>query len=213
MRATAGRVNDVQIAEQVGVSASTIGRWRSGEIDPKPRQVVAFARAYGADPLVALVAAGYLDRDSLGERVTIAVPTDLDDVSTSALIEEVQRRLELVGDYVNWIHAIVEDRPSPARLTPRAMRYIDPNRPPRDVRGQNFVDILADHLVTDNPDTTTDDDEFETVTNYDNSGALRRNPLDEGTVVDLFGVRGSREDLPAAARKRDADSGEDTDAP
>ena len=63
-----GDFNNV-IAEKVGVDPATIGRWCSGSVDPKPRQVVAYARAYSLNPLSALVAAGYLELSDLGDDV------------------------------------------------------------------------------------------------------------------------------------------------
>lgn len=131
MRATTHPDNDKTIAEKVGVSPSTIGRWRSGEIDPKPRQVVALANAYGVDPLSALVNAGYLSDEDVD--LTITMTADLDTVSTYALLDELQRRMELLNDFTGWVADIGEGQGSPAMLGAAQLRYLRPGVPPTDV--------------------------------------------------------------------------------
>jgi transcriptional regulator with XRE-family HTH domain len=54
-----------KIAQRTGIPASTISRWLSGEFDPKPRQVVEVARAYGVHPIPALIAADYLSEEDV----------------------------------------------------------------------------------------------------------------------------------------------------
>lgn len=82
------------IAERTGVDPATIGRWRTGAVDPKPRQVVAYARAYGESPIQALIAAGYLDAQDLDIPLGPPRTYTLDDFSTLELAEEVVSRLE-----------------------------------------------------------------------------------------------------------------------
>ncbi|RLP72298.1 hypothetical protein D9V32_15500 [Mycetocola tolaasinivorans] len=71
---------------------------------PKPLQAVAVARAYGAHPLGALVAAGYLtwdDVDVVAERIVAPKSYALDDFTTSELLAEATKRLkrlELAGE-------------------------------------------------------------------------------------------------------------------
>lgn len=137
MRATTHPDNDKTIAEKVGVSPSTIGRWRSGEIDPKPRQVVALANAYGVDALSALVNAGYLTDEDVD--LTITMAADLDTISTYALIDELQRRMELLNDFTGWVATIGEGKGSPAMLGAGQLRYLRPGLPPTDVDPDSLV--------------------------------------------------------------------------
>ncbi len=146
MAATARPDNDKVIAQKVGVSPSTIGRWRSGDIDPKPRQVVAFARAYGKSPLGALVSAGYLSEEDLEEELSLGLPADLDEVSTYDLFDEVRHRLEIMGDLVGWVGSIGEHRGSSANLAARALRYAHPATPPADADGEIYIRALEPHL-------------------------------------------------------------------
>ncbi len=75
------------------VDPATVGRWRTGAVDPKPRQVVAYARAYGQSPIGALIAAGYLSEGEVDIPVTSPRAYTLDDFSPLELAEEVVRRL------------------------------------------------------------------------------------------------------------------------
>lgn len=64
-----------------------------------PLQAVAFARAYGASPLAALMAAGYLTADDLGaDQARIVVSQDVADISTRQLLDELQHRLTQLRD-------------------------------------------------------------------------------------------------------------------
>ncbi|MEV4689417.1 helix-turn-helix domain-containing protein [Microbacterium sp. LWH3-1.2] len=89
---SAGAYNAV-IAERIGVDPATVGRWRAGAVDPKPRQVVAYARAFELSPVQALVAAGYLDEDELDLPTTPPRAYALNDFSTSELLEEALARV------------------------------------------------------------------------------------------------------------------------
>lgn len=86
-----------RIAEKTGIPESTISRWFSGKAEPRPKQVVAVARAYGQSPLQALIAAGYLDADELDipaaepRRLQIRHFTDLE------MAEETLRRIREGG--------------------------------------------------------------------------------------------------------------------
>lgn len=80
------------IAPKVGVDKATVGRWRTGAVDPKPRQVVAYARAYGLNPISALIAAGFLSAQELDIEVSIPITT-LADYSVTELAEELASRL------------------------------------------------------------------------------------------------------------------------
>lgn len=57
-RATQGETQQ-QMADRLGVSRSTIARWmRHGVLEPN--ELLAFSRAYGADPIQGLLASGWL---------------------------------------------------------------------------------------------------------------------------------------------------------
>lgn len=87
-----GDLNRV-IAERVGVDPATIGRWRSGAVEPKPRQVIEYARVYGLSPLSGLIAASYLTEEELSIEVVIPMAT-LADFSIVALAEELTSRVK-----------------------------------------------------------------------------------------------------------------------
>lgn len=97
--ATSEGVYNSVIAERIGVDPATIGRWRTGAVDPKPRQVVAYARAFGQSPIAALIAAGYLAEDEVGLVQTAPRAYTLDDFSTVELAEEVAKRLTQPESY------------------------------------------------------------------------------------------------------------------
>lgn len=91
---TSGGIPNTAIADRVGVDAATIGRWRTGAVDPKPRQVVAYARGFGLSPLQALAAADYVSEAELGLAIEAPRAYTLDDFTTVELVEEVLARLE-----------------------------------------------------------------------------------------------------------------------
>lgn len=142
----ATRDNDTTIAKKVGISPSTVGRWRSGEIDPKPRQVVAFARAYHKSPLAALVAADYLSAEDLDGDLPIGSTHDLDEITTNALIDELSARIEAMNQYIGWMKAIGEGVGSPANLSAQSLRTIDPATPPSETDGMVFIEAIREQV-------------------------------------------------------------------
>lgn len=62
---TGGESQDA-VGEKVGVSGSTISRWRAGKRPGDPAEVAALAQAYGGDVLEAFIAAGYLTHAQAG---------------------------------------------------------------------------------------------------------------------------------------------------
>ncbi|KHK96360.1 hypothetical protein LK09_15340 [Microbacterium mangrovi] len=86
------------IAESIGVDPATVGRWRTGTVDPKPRQVVAYARAFGQTPVSALIAAGYLTEAEAQLPAAAPRAYTLDDFSELELATELVRRLRESGD-------------------------------------------------------------------------------------------------------------------
>ncbi|MFJ4038243.1 hypothetical protein ACIPVB_09150 [Microbacterium sp. NPDC090007] len=134
------------IAGKSHVDPATVGRWMSGASTPQPLQVIAFARAYGLSPIPGLIAAGHLTPDDVGDGVVIQSTPTLDNIATHALVDELERRLEVMSDYAGWIRSIASGSPSPANLSADALRYVDPAQPPSNVRGEDFIEALATHL-------------------------------------------------------------------
>lgn len=152
---TAHPDNDKTIAAKVGVSPSTIGRWRSGEIDPKPRQVVALARAYAKSPLAALVAADYLTADDLEDDLTLHYASDLDEISTLQLVDELRKRLDSINEYAGWIASISRETGHPTQMSRGALRYVYPAVPPSRVDGMDFIRPIENHLQQEEVDGET----------------------------------------------------------
>lgn len=96
--ATSGGAYNNAIAEGIGVDPATVGRWRTGTVDPKPRQVVAYARAFDQSPVAALIAAGYLTAGEVDLPVSAPRAYTLDDFSALELATELVRRLREEGD-------------------------------------------------------------------------------------------------------------------
>lgn len=138
--------NDKTIAEKIGVSPSTIGRWRSGDVDPKPRQVVGLARAYGKAPLSALIAAGYLAPEDLEGDMVVSLASDLDEVSTSQLLEELSDRVETMSAFMSILRSAGGGPSSAANLSTSVLRYLDPERAPAIVDGTDYIAPLADKV-------------------------------------------------------------------
>lgn len=134
------------IAGKIPVDPATVGRWMSGSTTPQPLQVIAFARAYGLSPIPGLIAAGYLTPEDVGDGVVIQSTPTLDGIATHALVDELERRLEVMSDYAGWIRSIASGSTSPAHLSADILRYIDPAQPPANVRGEDFLEALAPHL-------------------------------------------------------------------
>lgn len=89
-RITAG-VPQKGIAKATGIDQTGISRWIRGLTTvPRAEKVVAFARGMGADPVEALVAAGYLDPAEVG---AVEVTASAAALSDDALLDEVRIRL------------------------------------------------------------------------------------------------------------------------
>lgn len=135
------------IAGKLHVDPSTVGRWISGHTQPKPLQVIAFARAYGLSPIPGLIAAGYLTPEDVSGEVVIESSPTLDSIATHTLIDELERRLEVMSHYAGWIRAIAAGGTTPARLSEHVLRYLDPTAPPRSVQGADFAAALSPHVI------------------------------------------------------------------
>lgn len=81
-----------EIARRTGIPQATISRWLSEQrrLRPTPEKVIMFARGYGVNPVVALVAAGLIT-DNEARLPRERVP-HLSTVPTSRLIAELARR-------------------------------------------------------------------------------------------------------------------------
>lgn len=87
----AGR-NQEDLALLAGVSQGSVSRWMSGKTEaPSAEKVIAFARAVGDSPIVALIASGYLRADDVEGAVKLAA--DLPGIDAGALLIELGRRL------------------------------------------------------------------------------------------------------------------------
>lgn len=103
MEAARGDDNDARTATKLQVSQSAVSRWRTGA-QPRPQQVVDFARTYGANALTGLIAAGYINRADLAELgTTVAAPSTLSEISTTELLDELQRRLRDLRDALDRV--------------------------------------------------------------------------------------------------------------
>ena len=87
---TTGGASQTDIAKKVGISGSSITRWRDSA--PKPENVASFARAYSRPVLEAFVAAGFLSPEDANQ--TPAAAADPTALSDSQLLEEIKRRLD-----------------------------------------------------------------------------------------------------------------------
>lgn len=77
-----------EIGRKVGVAKQTIGRWQ--HLEPRPENVVQFARVYGVDVIEAFIAAGIFTADEA--RRTIDQP-DPRALSNEDLIREIAARM------------------------------------------------------------------------------------------------------------------------
>lgn len=93
LRSIAGDVPAARIAERIDVSASTVSRWFSGATDPRPRDIIKVARAYGVTPLTALIGAGYLDEGDIKLDASVPRRLQLRDFTDLELAEEMLRRV------------------------------------------------------------------------------------------------------------------------
>lgn len=87
----AGR-NQEDLALLVGASQGAVSRWMTGKTQaPSAEKAIAFARAVGDSPVLALVASGHLRADDIEQAVRLA--PDLPDLDAAALLIELGRRL------------------------------------------------------------------------------------------------------------------------
>lgn len=94
VRAVIGSDSGRAVAQMIGQSESAISRWKTGAVVPEPRQAVAFARAYGRQPIEALIAAGYLTAEEAGRTDEAPRALQLRDFTDLELATEMLRRVE-----------------------------------------------------------------------------------------------------------------------
>jgi hypothetical protein len=91
-----GNAPHKDIAAAAGIDPSRVTGWKQGD-RPKAENAAAFARAYGREPVEALVAAGYLGADEVSGAIEIHAP--ISDLGTAELLDELRRRFD------NWQQA------------------------------------------------------------------------------------------------------------
>jgi transcriptional regulator with XRE-family HTH domain len=95
------------IAGKIGVTSSTVGRWKDTGIQPRGEHVVAFARAYGRAPVEALIHAGYIKPEEAGIS-SVELAGSMHDVTDRDLMKELAdrladfRRLQRGGESQEW---------------------------------------------------------------------------------------------------------------
>jgi len=95
VRRVTENATNAQIAKRIDVDGSTVGRWFSvASHQPKAENVIALARAYGVDPVHALMVAGFLEAREVGERVLSGRDVGLGDFTDLELAQEIVRRIE-----------------------------------------------------------------------------------------------------------------------
>lgn len=89
--------NQSEIARVAGVSTATVSRWVSGDARPKAEQVIGVARAYSVSPLLALVAAGYLEEYEIEGERELPRGLAIGEFSELELAHEMLRRVDRGG--------------------------------------------------------------------------------------------------------------------
>lgn len=91
LRRITGGATQAQIAERIGIGRLSVCNWLHGKTRPKAETVIIVARVYQRSPIEALLAAGYLAPDEVGQPIDIRIsPRDL---PAQELADEVCRRL------------------------------------------------------------------------------------------------------------------------
>ncbi|MEV6279000.1 hypothetical protein [Nocardia sp. NPDC051832] len=86
---TSGGASDRAIATRMQTNSTRIARHLNEAQPPIAETVIEFARAYGANPVLGLIAAGHLSLDDAAQAV---VADDLRCASTMQLLTELLRR-------------------------------------------------------------------------------------------------------------------------
>ncbi len=94
------------ISEETGIEQTVLSRWKLGRNRPDAQNVIQFARAMGRPPMEALVAAGYLGSQEVGEVVEVAMSAT--DLAVDDLIEEMRRRIGTAEAQSEFIDALTQ---------------------------------------------------------------------------------------------------------
>ena len=104
--ATLGKDTVTEAAVRAGIPKATAWRQYNNDCSFTAENVILLARAYGKDPVEALVAFGYLRDD---ERGIAAKRHTLQQVADQELIEELSRRLKERPEQTEWGQPIIID--------------------------------------------------------------------------------------------------------
>ncbi|QDH92311.1 immunity repressor [Gordonia phage Spooky] len=94
------------ISEETGIEQTVLSRWKLGRNRPDAQNVIQFARAMGRPPMEALVAAGYLGSQEVGDVVEVAMSAT--DLAVDDLIEEMRRRIATAEAQSAFIDALTQ---------------------------------------------------------------------------------------------------------
>lgn len=119
LRALSDNATNASISITTGIPAPTLSRWFTGDYEPKPRQVVQVAHAYKANPLSALVAAGYLDADEVDLAMVAPRRLQLREFTELEIAEEMVRRIA-EGQSVMIESPLADDHPALVQFYPDA---------------------------------------------------------------------------------------------
>lgn len=113
------RAPQQEIAAAAGVDPSQVSRWSKGR-HPDAGPVVRFAKSVGESPIAALIAAGYLSPDDVGDIVELAPSTS--ELSNDALLDEIRNRLirserrgDVPDDAQGWPSEFFPGEPGPGQ--------------------------------------------------------------------------------------------------
>lgn len=107
--------NQSEIARVAGVSTATVSRWVSGDSRPKAEQVIGVARAYNVSPLLALVAAGYLEQAEVEGELDVPRALAIGEFTELELAQEMLRRVDR-GEGAVLEQPVDVDHPAWARV-------------------------------------------------------------------------------------------------
>jgi len=93
LRRVSGDSTQAEIATRVGIDQTAVSRWLLGRSQPRLETMISIARAYGRNPVEAMLATGVLERDEVGG--VIELPVSLSGVSSKELLAELGRRLRV----------------------------------------------------------------------------------------------------------------------
>lgn len=112
IRQLRGQDTNAEMAAKIGTSPSAITRWLDGSAEPRLTQIVTVARAYGENPLGALVALGHITQDEASQFAGLPRGMQIQEFSDIELAQEIVRRIEANGQGPLTENAIpMDDKP------------------------------------------------------------------------------------------------------